>query len=145
MTPLLKDWLNVWATFSFAAAYSGLPQTSKLESFITVVNCHKPLNTVAKCSIFYVCGSPEYISGLIQYHFLQTWFFFSFFFLFFLYLPFFKKRKTLFPRQFFINVHLQITSKYPKQERLQNQLLEGQKKKKKVFLLASSSSSVSWP
>ena len=30
-------------------------------------------------------------------------------------------------------MHLQITSKYPKQERLQNQLLEGQKKKKKFF------------
>ena len=142
MTPLLKDWLNVWATFSFAAAYSGLPQTCKMESFITVVNCHKPLNTVAKCSILYVCGSPEYISGLLKYHFVKNCFFF-FFFLFFFYLPFFKKRKTLFLRQFFINVHLQITSKYPKQERLQNQLLEGQKKK--VFLLASSSSSVSWP
>ena len=96
MTPLLKDWLNVWATFSFAAAYSGLPQTCKMESFITVVNCHKPLNTVAKCFIFYVCGSPEYISGLIQYHFLQTWFFFLFFFFFFFICLFLRRGKLFF-------------------------------------------------
>ena len=52
---------------------AGLPQTSKMESFATVVNGWTPLTIVAKLSILDVCGGPDYASGLEGYRiFRQT-------------------------------------------------------------------------